>query len=119
VKLDPVEHRVISNRSGVGGTLPKRLTVALAGGSNLLRGDRRERHEVQLVDFDLPSPHPIAPARLDLWSTPKTEGNGDVSGYHRLAQLGAELHVGKLPAQVIGISLSRNRAAIRLTFDRR
>jgi hypothetical protein len=64
VELDPVDERVLVDRPGVRGALPQRLAVGLAGTSNVLPGDRREREKFDRVDLDLTEADPVTTARL-------------------------------------------------------
>ena len=75
------------------GALAQRLTVGLAGPSDVLAGDRRERDKLDGVDLDLTGPDPVAAALLDPWPLPQPDRERDVSGQDVVAQLTAELHV--------------------------
>ena len=75
------------------GALAKRLTVGLAGLSDLFARDRRERDKLDGVDLDLTGPDPVAAALLDPWLLPQSDRERDVSGQDVVAQLAAELHV--------------------------
>ncbi len=75
------------------GALAKRLTVGLAGPSDLFAGDCRERDEIDGVDLALTGPDPLAAALLDPWPLPQPDRERDVSGQDVVAQLAAELHM--------------------------
>ena len=94
MKLDEVRQRVLVDRSGVCRALTQRLAVRLADASHVLRGDRRERDELDAVDLDLTQANPVAAALLDLWPLPQPDGERDVSGQDVVVQLAAELHTG-------------------------
>ena len=92
MKLNAVDKRVLLNRPGVRGALSQRLAVGLAGSSDVLPGDRRERDKLNRVDLDLTKANPVATALLDLWPLPQSDRERDVSGQNVAAQLAAELH---------------------------
>ncbi len=53
MELNSIDERVFVDRPGVCGTLAQRLKVGLAGSSDVLRGDRRERDKLDGIDLDL------------------------------------------------------------------
>jgi hypothetical protein len=70
VELDPINERVLVDRPGVRGALAQRLTVGLAGPSDVRPGDRRERDKLYCIDLDLTEADPVAAALLDPWPLP-------------------------------------------------
>ena len=92
MELNSIDERVLVDRPGVRGALAQRLAVGLAGSSDVLPGDRRERDKLDGVDFDLTEADLVAAAPLDPWSLPQSNRERDVSGQHVVAQLAAELH---------------------------
>jgi hypothetical protein len=92
VKLNSVDERVLVDRAGVRGALAQRLAVGLAGSSDVLRGDRRERNDLDVVNLDLTGADPVATAMLDLRARPQSDRERNVSGQDVVAQLAAELH---------------------------
>jgi len=66
VEFDSVDERVVVYRTGVRGAAAQRLAVRLSRSPEVLRGDRRERDEVDDLHLDDARPDPIArpaPAR--------------------------------------------------------
>jgi hypothetical protein len=55
----------------MGSALAQRLAVGLAGSPHVLPGNRRERDELDRIDFDLTGPDPVATAQLDPRLLPK------------------------------------------------
>jgi hypothetical protein len=92
VKLNSIDERVLADRAGVRGAPAQRLAVGLAGSSDVLRGDRRERNDLDLVNLDLTGADPVATAMLDLRARPQSDRERNVSGQDVVAQLAAELH---------------------------
>ncbi len=92
VELDSVNERVLVDRPGVRGALAQRLAVGLAGSSDVLRGDSRERDKLNGVDLNLTGADPVAAALLDPWPLPQSNRERDVSGQDVVAQLTAEIH---------------------------
>jgi hypothetical protein len=92
VELNSIDERVLVDRAGVRGALAQRLAVWLAGLSDVLRGDRRERDELDVVDLDLTGGDPVPAAPLDLRARPQPDRERDVSRQDVVAQLAAELH---------------------------
>ena len=92
MKLNAVDERVLLDRPGVRGALAQRLAVGLAGSSDVLPGDRRERDKLNGVNLDLTEADPVATALLDPWLLPQSDRERDVSGQNVAAQLAAELH---------------------------
>jgi hypothetical protein len=92
VEFDPVDECLLVYRAGVRGALTQRFAVWLAGSSNVLARDRRERDKLDGVDLDLPEADPIAPSGLDPRPLPQSDRERDVAGEDVVAQLGAELH---------------------------
>ena len=92
MELNPIDERVLVDRPGVRGTPAQRLAVGLAGSSNVLRGDRRERDKLDGIDLDLTGADPVAAALLDTWLLPQSDGERDVSAEDVVAQLATELH---------------------------
>ena len=64
MELNAVDERVLVNRAGVCRTLAQRLAVRLAGSSDVLRADRCERDQHDVVDLDLTGADPVATALL-------------------------------------------------------
>jgi hypothetical protein len=94
VELNEINERVLVDWPGVRGALAQRLAVGLAGSSDVLRGDRRERDKLDGIDLDLTEADPVAAALLDPWPLPQSDGERDVSPKDVVAQLAAELHAG-------------------------
>jgi hypothetical protein len=92
MELEPIQQCVLTDRSGMGGPSSKRVEVHFAGASDISGSDGSERHQLDGVDHDRPCTDAVTTARLRLWTTPETERDGDLSGQHAIAQLGAELH---------------------------
>jgi hypothetical protein len=92
VELDPVDERVLVYRPGVRGALPERLAVGLAGSSDVLPSDRRERDEFDGIDLNLTESNSVAAAPLDPRPLPQPDRERDVSGEDVATQFGAELH---------------------------
>ena len=92
MELNSIDERVLVDRPRVCGTLAQRLEVGLAGSSDVARGDRRERDELDGIDLDLARADPVAATLLDPWPLPQSNGERDVTGQDVVAQLGAELH---------------------------
>lgn len=92
MELDPINERVVVDRPGVRGALAQRLAVELAGSSDVLPGDHREREKFDPVDLDLTGADPVTTALLDPWPLPQSNLERDVSRQHVVAQLAAELH---------------------------
>ncbi|MGO9971324.1 MAG: hypothetical protein ACLP01_00540 [Solirubrobacteraceae bacterium] len=92
MELDSVNERVLVDRPGVRGALAQRLAVGLAGSSDVLRGDSRERDKLNGVDLNLTGADPVAAALLDPWPLPQSNRERDVSGQDVVAQLTAEIH---------------------------
>jgi hypothetical protein len=65
VELDPVDERVVVDRSGVRGALAQRLAVGLAGSPDVFPGDRRERDTFNRIDLDLTQADAVATALFD------------------------------------------------------
>ena len=70
----------------------KGLNVGLSRPSKILVCDRRERHQIDLVDFDQHGTAPVDTSDLDLWSRPQAVGDGDGSARYSIAKGRAELH---------------------------
>jgi hypothetical protein len=70
MELDSVDERVFIDRTGVCGAAAERLAVWLAGPSNVLGADLRERDKLDRIDLDLAEAHGIAPADFDLRTLP-------------------------------------------------
>jgi hypothetical protein len=92
VELDSIDERVFVDRAGVRGALAQRLTVELAGSSNVLGGYRGERDKLDRVYLDLTETDSVAAALLDPWPLPESDRERDVSSQDVVAQLAAELH---------------------------
>jgi hypothetical protein len=92
VELNAINERVLVDRPRMCGALAQRLAVGLAGSSDILRADRRERDKLDDIDLDLTGPGPVAAALLDPWPLPQSDGERDVSRQDVVAQLAAELH---------------------------
>jgi hypothetical protein len=92
MELDPVDERVLVNRTGVRGTPAQRLAVDLAGSSDVLPRDRRERDKLDRVDLNLTEADPVAAALLDPRPLPQSDRQRDVSGQDVVAQFAAEFH---------------------------
>jgi hypothetical protein len=92
VELNPIDKRLLVDRPGVRGALAQRLAVGLAGSSDILPGDRRERDKLDGVDLDLAGADPVAAALLDPWPLPQSDRERDIPGQDVVAQLAAELH---------------------------
>jgi hypothetical protein len=74
------------------GALAQLLAIGLAGSSDVLAGDHRERDELDGVDLDLTGAHTVAAARLDPRPLPQSDRECDVSGQDVVAQLAAGVH---------------------------
>lgn len=96
MKLDSVDERVLVYRPGMRGTLTQCLTVELAGESDVLFGDRRERDELDGVDLDLAEPDPVTAALFNAWPFPESDRKRDIPAQDVVAQLAAELHTATL-----------------------
>jgi hypothetical protein len=92
VELDSINERVLIDRPGVRGAPAQRLAVRLAGSSDILPRDRRERDELNCVDLDLTRADPVAAALLNPRPLPKSDQERDVSRQDVATQLAAELH---------------------------
>ena len=92
MELNAVDERVLVDRPGVRSAPAQRFAVRLAGPSDVLPADCRERDELDGVDLDLARADPVAAAWLDPWSLPQSDRERDVPGQDVIAQLAAELH---------------------------
>ena len=92
MELDSIDERVLVDRSGVRGAPAKRLSVGLAGSSDILPGDRCERDKLDRVDLNRAEANPVAAALLDLRPLPQPDRERDVSRQDVAHQLAAELH---------------------------
>jgi hypothetical protein len=92
MELHAVDDGVIVDRAGVCSASTKGLNVGLSRLSEFLAGDRRERQQLDLVDFDDHGTAPVDPSDLDLWSRPEAIRDGDGSIGYSIAKIRAELH---------------------------
>lgn len=92
MELNSIDERLLVDRPRVRGALAQRLAIRLACSSDVRPGDRRERDQLDGVDFDLTGADSVAAALLDPWPPPQSNRDRDVSGQHVIAQLAAELH---------------------------
>ena len=92
VELDSVDESVFVYWAGVRGASAQGLAVGLAGSSDILLGNRRERDKLYVVDLNLPGTDAVSAARPDLWPLPQSHRERDVSRQDVVAQLTAELH---------------------------
>src|SRR5438477_5774935 len=92
MELHAVEQGVILDRSGVCSASTEGLKIGLAGPSEILVCDRRERQQLDLVDLDHHGTAPVDASDLDLWSRPEAVGDGDGSVCYSIADISAELH---------------------------
>lgn len=97
MEFDSVHERVPVYRSSVRGALAQRLPVGLAGASDVVGADRRERDKLDGIDLDLAETDPVTAADLDPWLLPQPDRQRDVAGQHVVAQLAAEIHMPKVP----------------------
>jgi hypothetical protein len=79
VELNSIHERVLVDRPGVRGALAQRLAVGLAGSSDVLPRDRRERDKLDGIDLDLTGADPVAAALLDPWPLPQPDRERDIS----------------------------------------
>jgi len=79
MKLNSIDERVFVNWTGVGGTPAQRLAIPLSGSSDILSGDRGERHQFDRVNLDLARTNSVAAAGLDPPPFPQSDREGDIS----------------------------------------
>ena len=92
MELDPIQQSVLVDWTRVCGAATKGFDVDLAGLSEVLVGDRREREQLDLVDLDRHGFAPVDAADLDLRPRPQPVRNRDGSVCHPIAKVKAELH---------------------------
>ncbi len=92
MELNAIDKRVLVDRARVRGALSQRVAVGFAGSADVMRGDRRERDQLDGVDLDLTETDSVAAALLDPWPLPQANRKRDVSGQDVGSQLAAELH---------------------------
>jgi hypothetical protein len=92
VELDSIDERALVDRSCVRGSLAEGFAVGLAGSSDVVTADGRERDKIDAVDLDRTWSHAVATALLDVWPLPQPDRERDVSSQDVVAQFAAELH---------------------------
>jgi S-adenosylmethionine:diacylglycerol 3-amino-3-carboxypropyl transferase len=78
VEVNPIDESVLVDRPGVSGAPAQRVAVGLAGSSDVLPDDRRERDELDGVDLNLTRADPVAAALPDLRPLPQSDRERDV-----------------------------------------
>jgi hypothetical protein len=92
MELHAVEQGVIVDRAGVCSASTQGLEIGLSRPSEIVVSDRRERQQLDVIDFDHHGTAPVDASDLDLWSRPEAVGDGDGSVRYSIADLSAELH---------------------------
>ena len=101
VELDAVHECVVGDRTGMGSSCTKRLSVTLAGQADVFIADRGEGKQFDGIDLDDDARGAVTPSSLDLRPTPKPDRNGEVARRYGLAKFPTENHPSNLRPRLL------------------
>lgn len=85
VELDPIEDRVVADRSRMSRPFAERLSIRFTRSTHVCRADRVEGDQVEQVDLNAGAADGIYAADPHLWPLPKAKRDGDLACDHFVA----------------------------------
>lgn len=101
VELDAVHESVVGDRTGMGSSCPKRLSVTLSGQADVFVADRGKGKQFDGIDLDDDARGAVTASGLDLRPTPQPDRNCEVALRYGLAKFPTEDHPSNLRPRLL------------------